>query len=84
MEEPNPQSDPGSSSPPPAESPVSPGAIELLTLGLAGALSLVAGGGLGYLIDDWVGTSPVFTLLGLAFGIVVAVLMTINRVRRYL
>jgi F0F1-type ATP synthase assembly protein I len=84
MEEPHPQPDPGSDSPPKVEPTVSPGAIELLTLGLAGALSLVAGGAIGYLIDDWVGTSPAFTLVGLAFGIVVAVLMTVNRVRRYL
>jgi F0F1-type ATP synthase assembly protein I len=84
MEEPNPQSDPGSNSPPKDDQQVTPGAIDLLTLGLAGALSLVAGGGIGYLVDGWVGTSPVFTLVGLAFGVVVAVLMTINRVRKYL
>jgi hypothetical protein len=31
-----------------------------------------------------VGTSPLFTLLGLAFGVLVAVLMTVARVRKYL
>ncbi|MGO8871377.1 MAG: AtpZ/AtpI family protein [Acidimicrobiales bacterium] len=59
-------------------------AIEFLTLGIAAALSLVAGGGIGYLIDDWAGTSPWFTLIGLVFGIVCAVLLVVSRVRRLL
>ncbi len=61
-----------------------PGAIELLTLGIAAAVTLAAGGGLGYLIDGWAGTSPIFTLVGLAGGIVAAVLLTVTRVRKYL
>jgi hypothetical protein len=85
MEESTPPSDPDADSPPPkAGPPLAPGAIELLTLGMAGALSLVAGGAVGYFIDGWAGTSPAFTLVGLAFGVVVAVLMTIARVRKYL
>jgi hypothetical protein len=60
------------------------GAIGFLTLGVAVAVSLVLGGAIGYLVDGWAGTSPLFTLLGLAFGIVIATLITINRVRTYL
>jgi F0F1-type ATP synthase assembly protein I len=51
---------------------------------MAWAVALAAGGGLGYLIDQWAGTSPIFTLVGLALGLVLAVLMTIDRVRKYL
>jgi hypothetical protein len=60
------------------------GAIGFLTLGVAVAASLAIGGVLGYLVDEWAGTSPLFTLVGLAFGIVIATLMTITRVRKYL
>lgn len=75
---------PPPSDPPPHPPPVSAGAVELLTLGLAAAVSLVLGGGIGYLIDRWAGTSPVFTLLGVAFGATAAVLTTITRIRKYL
>jgi F0F1-type ATP synthase assembly protein I len=60
------------------------GAVGFLTLGVAVAVSLALGWAIGYLVDGWAGTAPVFTLLGLAFGIVVATLMTVNRVRKYL
>jgi Putative F0F1-ATPase subunit Ca2+/Mg2+ transporter len=85
MDETTPPTDPDADAQPPkAGPPLAPGVIELLTLGMAGALSLVAGGAIGYFIDGWAGTSPAFTLVGLAFGVVVAVLMTIARVRKYL
>jgi F0F1-type ATP synthase assembly protein I len=91
MDEPTPPPDQpsGSDPPPPSDppshlSPVSAGAVELLTLGLAAAVSLALGGGIGYLIDRWAGTSPVFTLLGVAFGATAAVLTTITRIRKYL
>jgi F0F1-type ATP synthase assembly protein I len=58
--------------------------MAFLTLGVAAAGSLVAGGLIGYLVDDWAGTSPVFTLVGLGVGIVAAVMMTVARVRKYL
>jgi Putative F0F1-ATPase subunit Ca2+/Mg2+ transporter len=63
---------------------LSPGAIAFLTLGLTVALSLVAGAGLGYLIDALAHTAPLFTLVGLAFGVVVAVASTVSTIRRYL
>jgi F0F1-type ATP synthase assembly protein I len=58
--------------------------MAFLTLGVTAAGSLVAGGLLGYLVDDWAGTSPLFTLVGLGVGIVAAVMMTVTRVRKYL
>ncbi len=64
--------------------PLGPGAVAFLTLGVAWAVALAAGWGIGYLLDRWVGTSPLFSLVGLAFGLVIAVLMTIVRVRKYL
>ena len=60
------------------------GAVEFLSLGLAIAVSLVAGALLGYLLDRWLGTVPLFTLVGLALGATAAVLMTVSRVRQYL
>lgn len=42
----------------------------LLSLGAATAGILVVGLGLGWLVDEVVGTLPAFTLVGLALGIV--------------
>jgi hypothetical protein len=61
-----------------------PSIIDFLTMGVSTALCLVLGGGIGYGIDALVGTSPVLTFVGLAFGVVAAVLVTITLVRKYL
>jgi hypothetical protein len=61
-----------------------PSIIDFLTMGVATALCLVLGGGIGYGIDALTGTSPVLTFVGLAFGVVAAVLVTITLVRKYL
>ena len=61
-----------------------PGAVAFLTLGLSAAVVLVLCGGLGYLVDRWLGTSPAFTLVGVALGIATVVAMTVTRVRKYL
>ncbi len=61
-----------------------PSIIDFLTMGVASALCLVLGGGIGYGIDALAGTSPILTFVGLAFGVVSAVLVTITLVRRYL
>jgi F0F1-type ATP synthase assembly protein I len=45
---------------------------------------VVIGGGLGYVIDRGAGTSPLFTLIGLGFGLVTAVVMAVARIREYL
>jgi Putative F0F1-ATPase subunit Ca2+/Mg2+ transporter len=74
---------PSSPPPPPASDPV-PGAAELLTLGLTVAVTIVVGGAIGYLVDRWLGTSPIFTLIGLVLGIVAAVFTAVSTVRKYL
>jgi len=85
VDETTPPHHPGDGTPPPEPPPpLGPGAVAFLTLGVAGAVALVIGGAAGYLIDRWVGTSPLFTLVGLALGVGLAVLMTIARVRKYL
>jgi hypothetical protein len=63
---------------------LSPGALAFLMLGLTVALCLVGGAAIGYLIDALAHTSPLFTLIGLAFGVVVAVASTVSTIRRYL
>ncbi len=67
-----------------ADRALGPGAVAFLTLGIAAAVSLIAGAGIGYLVDEWAGTSPLFTLIGLGLGLVAAVMMTVTRVRKYL
>ncbi len=61
-----------------------PGAVAFLTLGVASALCVLLAGGIGYLIDGWAHTSPLFTLVGLGLGLVAAVLMAVARIREYL
>ena len=68
---------------PPGRNPT-PSIIDFLTMGVASALCLVLGGGIGYGIDALAGTSPILTFVGLAFGVVAAVLVTITQVRKYL
>jgi hypothetical protein len=53
-------------------------------LGTAAAISVVGAGAIGYGLDSWLGTTPWLSFAGLAFGIVAAVLMTVNQVRRFL
>ena len=60
------------------------GAVEFLTLGLTVAVTVVVGGALGYLVDRWLGTSPVFTLVGVALGITAAVLTAVRQIRKFL
>ena len=61
-----------------------PSIIDFLTMGVSTALCLVLGGGIGYGIDALAGTSPILTFVGLAFGVVAAVLVTVTLVRKYL
>jgi F0F1-type ATP synthase assembly protein I len=61
-----------------------PSIIDFLSMGVASALCLILGGGIGYGIDALAGTSPILTFVGLAFGVVAAVLVTVTQVRKYL
>ncbi|MFQ5872286.1 MAG: AtpZ/AtpI family protein [Dehalococcoidia bacterium] len=47
-------------------------ALRLLGLGWYVVASIIVGLVAGLLLDNWVDTSPLFTLLGLALGLVVA------------
>jgi hypothetical protein len=80
--------DGGSSHPEDGASPgapnPTPSIIDFLTMGVASALCLALAGGIGYGIDTVAGTSPILTFVGLAFGVVAAVLITITLVRKYL
>lgn len=61
-----------------------PSFVDLMTLGFGGAVCLVLAGAIGYGIDSVAHTSPVFTFIGLAFGLLTAVLYTVSKVRRNL
>lgn len=56
----------------------------LLNMGLVVAAELVAGLGLGWLVDTFAGTKPVFLLIGLLLGIAAAVTYTVVQFRKYL
>lgn len=47
-------------------------ALRLLGLGWYVVTALVGGLVLGLLLDNWIDVSPLFTLLGLALGLIVA------------
>lgn len=56
----------------------------LLGMGTVIAAELVAGLGLGWLIDSLAGTTPIFLLIGLLLGIGAAVSYTVGEFRKYL
>ena len=55
-----------------------------MSIGLASALMIGGGLGIGLGIDAWIGTSPVATLAGLVVGIVAAVGSTVRQIRKFL
>ena len=61
-----------------------PRVFDLLAIGLASALMIGIALGLGLVIDAWLRSSPIATLIGLAFGIVAAVGSTVRQIRRFL
>jgi F0F1-type ATP synthase assembly protein I len=56
----------------------------LLGMGAVIAAELVAGLGLGWLVDVLAGTTPIFLLIGLLLGIAAAVSYTVVEFRKYL
>lgn len=56
----------------------------LLGMGAVIAAELVAGLGLGWLVDSIAGTAPIFLLIGLLLGIAAAVSYTVTEFRKYL
>jgi hypothetical protein len=59
-----------------------PGIIDFLSMGVASALCLILGGGVGVGIDALTHSSPLWTFVGLGFGVVSAVLVTVAQVRK--
>ena len=56
----------------------------LLSMGAVVAAELLAGIGLGLLVDKMAGTSPIFLFVGVALGIVAAISYTVVEFRKYL
>ncbi len=61
-----------------------PDLATLLSFGLATATCLVAGLGLGWLVDLAMGTLPVFLLVGLGLGIVATFLYIYYQIKNFL
>lgn len=61
-----------------------PGLSDLLTFGLSTAACLVAGLALGWLADAALDTLPLFTLIGLALGILATGLYIYVMLKKYL
>ncbi|HVX21251.1 MAG TPA: AtpZ/AtpI family protein [Acidimicrobiales bacterium] len=70
--------------PDPPPSKRAPTLGDLFWLGTACALSVVGGGAIGYGLDAAFHTTPWITFGGLAFGVVSAVLLAVNQVRKFL
>jgi F0F1-type ATP synthase assembly protein I len=58
--------------------------MAFLSMGLAAAVCVGIGLGLGILADTAWHTAPVFLLIGLGLGLVVAALSVIKQIRTYL
>jgi F0F1-type ATP synthase assembly protein I len=71
-----------SSTPSPAKR--SPTFGDLFWVGTGCAVSVVAGGAIGYGLDAIWHTTPWLTFAGLAFGVVSAVLLAVAQVRKFL
>ncbi len=73
--------DPSSASSPAKRSPTFG---DLFWVGTGCAISVVAGGAIGYGLDSIWHTTPWLTFAGLAFGVVSAVLLAVAQVRKFL
>lgn len=62
----------------------SPRFADLFWIGTACAIAVVGGGAIGYGLDSVLGTLPWLTFGGLAFGVVSAVLLAVNNLRKFL
>ena len=61
-----------------------PGAMAFVGLGttVAGCVAVGVGGGIA--LDAWLGTSPLFLVIGLVLGLAAAVATVVAQVRRFL
>ncbi|MHB8437598.1 MAG: AtpZ/AtpI family protein [Acidimicrobiales bacterium] len=55
-----------------------------MTMGIMSAALIGLATGIGVGLDDWLGTFPWCTIVGLAFGLVAGIGNTVYKVRRYL
>lgn len=60
-----------------------PGVMAYAGIGMMNAICLLGGGAVGWLVDHYLGTLPLFLLLGLVVGAVVGALATRAELRRY-
>lgn len=58
-------------------------AAMLSTLGIAMALSVFVGFGLGYALDHWLGTSPWLAVVGALLGVAAGFRETYHIIRRF-
>ncbi|HXW35848.1 MAG TPA: AtpZ/AtpI family protein [Acidimicrobiales bacterium] len=58
--------------------------LDLMSLGLASAVMIGVGLGVGVLIDSWLNSSPIATVIGLFVGVVCAIGATVHQVRRFM
>jgi F0F1-type ATP synthase assembly protein I len=66
------------------DSGLAAGATAFLGLGISIGLSVAILVGAGVLVDTWLHWSPFGLLVGLALGVIMAVLMVVATVRKYL
>jgi hypothetical protein len=62
----------------------SPNWLDLMAMGLASAIMIGVGLGVGVWVDSTLGSSPIATFIGLAFGIACAVGSTVHQVKKFL
>lgn len=60
-----------------------PELYSLLGMGLVSAMCVAAGLALGWIVDGWLNTFPIFILVGLVLGIVAAGAYTVVKVRNW-
>ena len=56
---------------------------DLLSMGVTLAICVLAGFGLGWLVDRATGTFPLIAMIGLALGVVLAALYVVKQFKRY-
>lgn len=64
--------------------PTGPSAVALLGLGTMSALFMAVGIGLGWLVDHWLHSTPLFTIIGVFVGLVIGGALSWGKIRMYL
>ena len=63
--------------------PRTPTLGDFFWVGTGCAVSVVGAGAIGYALDSWLHTTPWLSFVGLAFGIVSAVLLCVAQLRKF-